>query len=122
MKLIGKSFMTILISITLFICYIVPISGEEKQKKIRVGFYESPYFQNIEKDGSISGYSYDYLQAISQYTGWEYEFVKTTTYSECLELLKNGEIDIVGVMLKTPEREEIFDFPDLSSGVCMSIW
>lgn len=121
MKLKGKSFMTILISITLFICSMVPVSGEERQKKIRVGFYESPYFQTIEKDGSLSGYSYDYLQAISQYTGWDYEFVKTTTFSECLELLKNGEIDIVGVMLKTPEREEIFDFPDLPSGVCMSI-
>lgn len=121
MKLKGKSFMTILISITLLICYILPVSGEERQRKIRVGFYESPFFQTIQQDGSVSGYSYDYLQAISQYTGWEYEFVKKNTFSECLELLENGELDIVGVMIKTPEREELFDFPDLSSGICMSV-
>ncbi len=121
MKPKRRSFIAILISIILFLVLVIPVSGEEKQDKIRVGFYDSPFFQNIEEDGSLSGYSYDYLQAISQYTGWEYEYVMSESFSDCLELLKNGEIDIMGVMLKTPEREEIYDFPELSSGVCMSI-
>lgn len=121
MKPKRRSIVIILISIIFFQGIVIPVSAEVKQDKIRVGFYDSPYFQNIEEDGSLSGYSYDYLQAISQYTGWEYEYVMSESFNDCLELLKNGEIDIMGVMLKTPEREEIYDYPDLASGVCMSI-
>lgn len=35
-------------------------------------------------------------------------------------MLKNGEIDILGLMQKTPEREEVYDFPDHPSGISMS--
>lgn len=88
--------------------------AEEKQK-IRVGYYIFPYFQEIDRAGNYSGYSYDYLQAIAQYTGWEYEYITTATSSECLQMLARGEIDIMGVVQKTPEREALFDYPDYAS-------
>lgn len=93
----------------------------QNRRVVRVGFYEYPYFQEIAKDGSLSGYSYDYLQAIAQYTGWQYEYVTTHTSSECLALLEKGEIDLMGVLKKTPEREAVFDFPALSSSTNLSL-
>lgn len=96
-------------------------ASTQDQRVVRVGFYEYPYFQEIAKNGSLSGYSYDYLQAIAQYTGWRYEYVTTHTYAECLTLLEKGEIDLMGVVTKTPEREKVFDFPDLSSSINLSL-
>ncbi|MDD3395261.1 MAG: transporter substrate-binding domain-containing protein [Anaerotignum sp.] len=120
MKAKIKTFILFFIPFILLFACVISVFGEENKDKIRVGFYEFPYFQNIGEDGGFSGYSYDYLQAIAQYTGWEYEYVTGVTFSECQEMLKNGEIDILGVMQKTPEREEVYDFPDLPSGISMS--
>ena len=121
MKPNARKFMTILIAGMLILAFAIPALGEENKAKVRVGFFESPYFQNIEEDGSFSGYSYDYLQAIAQYTGWEYEYVTTSNFSECQELLENGEIDIMGFLQKTPERQEIYDYPDVPSGISKSL-
>lgn len=45
-----------------------------KSQKVRVGWYNSDHFQEGEADKAQKrGYSYEYLQDISNYTGWEYE-------------------------------------------------
>ncbi len=117
MKKVIAAFMTAVITLTFLT---LPCPAAEN-KKVRVGFYDFPYFQEIDEDGNYSGYSYEYLQAIAQFTGWEYEYVTTATSSECLELLKNGEIDLMGVVQRTPEREAIYDYPELSSGFSASL-
>lgn len=43
------------------------------------------------------------------------------TFSECQEMLENGEIDILGLLQKTPEKESLYDFPDIPSGISMSL-
>lgn len=114
-KCMACSFFTLLI-----IFCLVSFQLSADTKTVRIGFYEYPYFQEIEDDGSYSGYSFDYLQAISQYTGWEYEYVTEYTSSQCLELLKEGKIDMMGVVQKTPEREAVYLFPDKPSSHSMS--
>ncbi len=119
MKRIFSSFLALL----LFLSCLTPCMAAKSQDErvVWVGFYEYPYFQEIEEDGSLSGYSYDYLQALAQYTGWRYEYVTTHTSSECLKLLEEGKIDLMGVLKKTPEREAIFDFPAISSSMNLSL-
>lgn len=116
-----KGIIPVFIVFGVFFALSNPVFGEEDQNIVRVGYYEFPYFQDVGDDGSYSGYSYDYLQAISQYTGWEYKYVLGSTFSECQEMLKNGEVDIVGLLQKTPDRENIYDFPDVPSGISMSL-
>lgn len=116
-----KSLITAFLSLALFFVWSIPVMADGDAEKVRVGFFEFPIFQNIEEDGSFSGYSYDYLQAIAQYTGWEYEYVTATSFYECLDMLKNGEIDIMGVLQKTPQREEIYDYPNFPSGLSTSL-
>ena len=49
---------------------------EENEKIVRVGWYQSDMFQEGISDEQIkSGYCYDYLQKVSDYTNWEYEYV-----------------------------------------------
>lgn len=84
-------------------------------KRIRVGWFYSEGVHSLDAKGHPCGYDYDYLQAIAQYTDWEYEYVMGN-WAECYEWLKNGDIDIMGVVNKTPERDAIFDYSYTSTG------
>lgn len=114
-------------AVIVFICFFIVLSflvqspkvfakEQEAPRVIRVGYYTYNGFQEFDKEtGRYSGYSYDYMMAIAQYAGWVYEFVPVT-FQESMEMLKNGELDLVNNVSKTEERKKIFDFSTLSSG------
>lgn len=95
-------------------------SGTESHNKIRVGYFTFPGFQEVGDDGRYHGYGYDYLQEIAKYTGWDYEFVDAT-WEECQDLLARGEIDLLGSAQKTEARLELYDYPELSSGISYAV-
>lgn len=71
-------------------------SSDTREKKVvRVGYYLYEGYQEVDKNGVFSGYGYDYLKEISQFADWKYEFV-TASFPECIKMLENGEVDIVG--------------------------
>ena len=79
--------------------------GEAKETKtVRVGWHEVPYFITDE-GGRRSGYTYDYQCKLSAYTGWDYEYVEGS-YSELLQKLMDGEIDMLGNVSYLDERAE----------------
>ncbi|MDO4501244.1 MAG: transporter substrate-binding domain-containing protein [Erysipelotrichaceae bacterium] len=80
--------LTLFIFISLFIS--VPVKAENT---LKVGWYEGEEFQEG-NDGERYGYSYDYLQEVSYYTGWTYEYVKGS-WAELYEMICDGEIDIL---------------------------
>ncbi|QHI71517.1 transporter substrate-binding domain-containing protein [Aminipila terrae] len=95
-------------------------ADEVKKSPIKVGFFELDGFNDVDQDGNLSGYGYEYLMEISKYTGWKYNFIYYTedkngkhrlTYYEALDLLKQGKIDIMGSMRKTPERSDLYLYP-----------
>ncbi|WP_455654606.1 ATP-binding protein [Phascolarctobacterium sp.] len=83
---------------------------------IRVGYTDSPGFIEKTADGTIDGYGVAYLNEISHYTGWRYEYV-ASNWQGCLDLLAKGEIDLLGMAQYTPERAEKYDFASLPCGV-----
>ena len=83
-------------------------------RPVKAGFPLIPGFAEIDQDGTYSGYHYDYLRKLARYTQWRYEFVPCT-WETCYTLLKNGEIDLLGGMQRTPEREALFEFAELES-------
>lgn len=90
-------------------------------KVVRVGFPIQEGLTMKDENGNYSGYTYDYLQEIAQYTGWEYEFVEVPgeideSLSTMLTMLENGELDIMGAMSKTEDTERRYDFPEYSYG------
>jgi len=71
-------------------------SRDYREKKVvKVGYYLYEGYQEVDKNDVYSGYGYDYLKEISQFAGWDYEFV-VASFSECITMLENGEVDIVG--------------------------
>lgn len=94
------------ILILLLIMQAVIISAnaqESEQKVVRVGWYESA-FHRTDQFGRRSGYGYEYQQRIAIYTGWNYEYVEGS-WSELLEKLIAGEIDLLSDVSFTRERE-----------------
>ena len=103
-----KRLATLLLALIFSVAFIIPIGvyaqeeNQEQEKVIRVGWHEAPYFIT-DQHGRRSGYSYEYLRKIASYTGWKYEYV-TGSWSDLLQMLKNGEIDLMSNISFTEER------------------
>ena len=58
---------------------------------------------------------YDYQKKIAAYTGWNYEYVEGS-WSELLQMLINGEIDLMSDVSYTDERAQTMLFSSLPMG------
>ena len=91
------------------------VRADEKQT-VRVGYYESTNFQEgSSEDERKTGYSYEYLQKIATYTGWEYEYVygtQTELYTQFL----NGEIDLLAGVTYSEDNTKNMNFPNHAMG------
>ena len=83
-------------------------------KVVRVGWYESS-FNTTDAQGRRSGYAYEYQMKLAAYNGWTYEYV-TGSWSDLLQMLKDGEIDLMSDVSYTPEREPYMFFSELPMG------
>ena len=88
---------------------------EEENKTVRVGYFPYANFQEGGYGEHKQGAGYEYLQKISYITGWKYEYVYAS-FKECLDMLADGEIDILGSVSYTPERAEVIDFSTYAEG------
>lgn len=89
----------------LFCCLALSgLSSWAKEKIVRVGWYDSAY-NLIDKQGRRSGYGYEYQRRIAANTGWKYEYVEGT-WSDLLDKLVRGEIDLLSNTSFTAERAD----------------
>lgn len=106
-------------------CLTSPVFAEQSTtgiKKIKVGFFQYEGYHVIE-DGMKGGYGYDYLQEMKKYTNWSYEYEGyDKNWSDMLEMLKNGEIDLLTSAVKTDQREKDFDYSQLPIGTTASVF
>ena len=86
----------------------------KEQKIIRIGSFEDT-FNYVDQNGVRRGYCYELMQALAGYTGWKFEYVKCD-WSNCFEMLENGEIDVMGDISYTDERAEKMLFSDEPMG------
>ena len=88
---------------------------EEENKTVRVGYFPYANFQEGGYGEHKQGAGYEYLQKISYITGWKYEYVYAS-FKECLDMLADGEIDLLGSVSYTQERAESIDFSAYAEG------
>ena len=70
----------------------------EEKKIIRVGYDANSNF--IRYNGhEYYGYGVEYLEKIAEYTDWEYEYVKDDSWHGSIDKLRNGEIDLLMILL-----------------------
>ncbi len=75
----------------------------------RVGVYKNPPKIDYAENASPTGFFPELLKVIAADIGFEYESVPCK-WADCLQLLQNGEIDIMPDVAWTLEREELFRF------------
>lgn len=95
----------------LCVAALLSVFAAEDSRVIRVGAFPYDSQLKIDQEGNYSGYGFDYLQEIARYTGWQYEFVDAT-WEESLTMLAEGELDLMGAVMKNPAREQTLDFSD----------
>ncbi len=78
---------------------------------VRVGVYQNNPKVALSKDGKPEGIFIDVVEAIAQRQGWEVIYVPGT-WTQGLERLKSGEIDLMPDVAYTPERASEFAFHD----------
>lgn len=91
------------------------VNAAQESRKIRIGYTDYEGFLFEKKDGFFEGYGADYLEEISRYTGWEYEYVYGTE-EELLANVRDGSIDFYCQAQRTAEREEKYLFSDYAIG------
>ncbi len=92
------------------------------RRVVRVAFPEQAGMSSIGHNGRVSGYNYDYLEKISEYTGWEMEYVAypsddgNEAVGNAIQDLKDGKVDLLGPLLKSEQMMELFEYADNSYG------
>ncbi|MFQ9510144.1 MAG: diguanylate cyclase domain-containing protein [Lachnospiraceae bacterium] len=114
-----KKTFNVLIIIMFSLLSTLPVLAQKSNDKIKVGYFLMSGYQEIDQNGAYTGYGYEYLMDIAKYTGWDYEFI-VAPYNECLQMLEDGRIDVMGSLIKSDEREEIFDYATIPSGISSS--
>lgn len=100
---------------TLFILLttIAPAAGEptHERRTVRVGVLAQDGLCQKDANGRLSGYTIDLWKMSNRYMDVKVEYVGYgKNWNELLQMLQNGELDILTNAQKSPEREQIFAF------------
>lgn len=115
-----KRMLSLLLCSIMTLCLLTPLSAFEKdadstQKVVRVGYVNVKGYEEGGEGEYKTGFGYEYLQVISYYTDWQYEYVYAS-FSELIAMLAEGEIDLMGNVTATEERAEVMDFSAYPQG------
>ena len=109
----------------LFCCSsIISVQAAENvnQRTVRVGFFSADGYHIMDEDGTMSGYGYDFLQMMLRYNNWKYEYVGyDKNWGDMLDMLDSGEIDMVTLANKSPERMQKFAYSMSAIGASSTI-
>lgn len=81
--------------------------SDQQVKTVRVGWLvNNEGFQDGTPGERLSGWGYEYLQTLSYYTpGWRYEYA-SGTFTELMDMLEAGEIDLMPNISYSEERAQ----------------
>lgn len=117
-----RRFAAALLAILFIFIACLPVFAAEKSEKrvVKVGFPPVSGFSETAQDGSRHGMVVDYLNEIAKYTGWEYEYIDTTSEALIGEFLE-GKFEIMGGTYYLPGFEKYFAYPDYNTGYSKSV-
>ncbi len=87
--------------------------SSQAEKTIKVGVYDNYPKVILTEAGEIKGIFPEILEIIAHKQNWKLDFV-TGSWSEGLQRLKNGEIDIMVDVALSEKRRKIYDFNNIS--------
>lgn len=95
------------------------INASDERRTVRVGYYINDGFQSKDENGNYNGYGYEYITELAKYANWELEFIEHD-FPSCLEMLENGDIDLLAGVYDLPSRRKIYEYSNIPSGTWYS--
>ena len=109
----------LLLAAALLLLFPGTLAGSEKKprKLVRIPCQEFNRLMVTDAHGTpVSGYVYDFVQAIATYAGWDVEYLPATNFPDSLQKLLAGEVDVFYEISYTEERAQSILFPDEAMG------
>jgi hypothetical protein len=106
-----------LFALLIFLCFEAPPARAEA-RTVTVGVYENAPKVFTSETGKPSGIFIDIIENIAKSEGWKLRYV-SGTWSEGLDRLARGEIDLMPDVAYTADREKIFSFHKVP---VLSVW
>ena len=79
----------------------------ETAETVKIGYYENEVFEEgAAPDAVKTGYAYEYYRKLSEYTGWNYEYVYGS-FGDLYDMLLSGDIDLLAGLAKRDDRLSI---------------
>ena len=93
-----------------------------EDRVVRVGYPIQQGLTFVDEHGNLSGYTYEYIQEMALYNGWQVEFVQAEgsideSLTTLMKMLEDGEIDIMGGMSYSTAMDEIYAYSSRSYGI-----
>ena len=125
-----KKTLTSIITVLLLLCMLVPSAfgydiPRTDTPDYKVAFYAFDCYHMQDESGTRSGYGYEMMENVSKYMQCTFSYVGyDKTAAECVEMLRNGDIDLYTAAKLTPEREAEFAIsthPAITASTCMNV-
>lgn len=91
----------------------IPAFAQTGTREIRVGYFQNEPLSFLDKENKVQGIFPDVIREIAEREQWHLTFVRDS-WAGCLERMKKGELDLVVSVVKSPERDVLFDFSNQS--------
>ncbi len=97
-------------------------TADKNHITVRAAFPTQDGTSYFNDNGVPGGYSYDYLQKISEYTGFNMEYVPyeyenlDESIIAAMNDLSTGDVDIFGPLIKNSQTQELYEFAEHSYG------
>ncbi len=101
-----SSFFMFLFACCCLLCFPVSLNA---QTKIKVCLYQNVPLSFSDENGAVKGFVIDILEYVAKKEDWTIEY-HLDSWSQCLQNLENGEIDLLGGIAYSPERAQLFDY------------
>lgn len=86
-------------------------AGASPNREVKAGIFYFDGYHMMDKDGKYSGYGIDLLNLISKHSHLNFHFTgHGNSWDDILKMLKSGEIDVVTLASRTPDKEADFAF------------
>ena len=80
-------------------------------RTVKAGIFSFDGYHMKDSDGRLTGYGIEFLNLVSEYSRLNFQYMGyDRAWGEMLDMLENGEIDVVTSARRTPDREESFLF------------
>ena len=91
------------------------VSAQVNSKKEVLRYCTDPDWMPYEaiQDGKHVGIASDYLEIIKRHTNYEFELIKTTSWSQSIEMLKSGECQLTLILNQTESRNQFLEFSNV---------